>query len=316
MSDPKVGEWFAVEGAGAPLPYFNLKTTALQQVVEVFLQNTKLAISISGLPSRLHYFGKRLQLAQIAANMMLFNDPHYERFDMPGDKIEEYIQLVERLLSGETEGPFKIEISGVTTSHLYGYFEEPVKSAYETMMRSQIILIWSAFETLAGDLWETALNCHPKELSQLKNNQTQPQNSQKDKSDGKSIKTWILEDYDYDLSSHMGTVLRDRFTFQSLKIIQEAYLSAFPTSCGVGRASFWQDPSLKAVCALRNVIVHRAGVIDKQFMDTKGDWSRIDHLKEGDLFVPDGIMLQFLFREFFQFCQLMVESVDGWLAAN
>ena len=38
----------------------------------------------------------------------------------------------------------------------------------ETLMLTQVVSVWTAFETLAGDLWEAALNAHPQGLSDLR----------------------------------------------------------------------------------------------------------------------------------------------------
>ena len=107
------------------------------------------------------------------------------------------------------------------------------------LYRSIIVLGWTAFEAMAGDLWVSALNTCPAELAQLTGT---PNRVSKMASarltpaqsglQGKS-KTVDLNDIQrltrgsYDLSSRMGDLLKDRFKFIALKGIREAYSSAF-----------------------------------------------------------------------------------------
>src|SRR5262249_13752989 len=42
--------------------------------------------------------------------------------------------------------------------------DEQTRNVYDTLMASQLILAWTAFETVAEDLWVAAVNSHPAEL--------------------------------------------------------------------------------------------------------------------------------------------------------
>ena len=97
-----------------------------------------------------------------------------------------------------------------------------VTSAVEGLLQSVVLTTWTAFEVLAGDLWEAALNIHPAELAELKgttrgwgrvSNQTEGSDGQaanKEKAGEIRIKTAYTQQYGYDLSNRMGTVLRGR----------------------------------------------------------------------------------------------------------
>ena len=63
----------------------------------------------------------------------------------------------------------------------------------------------------------------------------------------------------------MGTVLRERFNFQALAGIQEAYLAAFAQPEPRVR-TIVMEPALEALASTRNVLAHRSGVVDEHFI--------------------------------------------------
>jgi hypothetical protein len=126
----------------------------------------------------------------------------------------------------------------------------------ETLMLTQVVSVWTAFETLAGDLWEAALNAHPQGLSDLRGNRTRksndisdtraeddeipdvstaPDRQQGDQYDGDEndddeetvatlpIPRRLLQRRGYDLRDKMGTALKHEFRFISLGGIRRAY---------------------------------------------------------------------------------------------
>jgi hypothetical protein len=51
-------------------------------------------------------------------------------------------------------------------------------SGIESTLSSMIIGMWTTFETLAGDLWEATVNCHPHGLSLLAGKRKNPGQNQ------------------------------------------------------------------------------------------------------------------------------------------
>ena len=93
-------------------------------------------------------------------------------------------------------------------------------------MSSQIIASWTAFEAMAGDLWEASLNIKPDKLAKLAGRTRTPR-TQAD--DPRRIKLDWLYKHQFDLSKVMGTVFLEdkRYSFDSLDGVREAYNDAF-----------------------------------------------------------------------------------------
>ncbi len=133
----------------------------------------------------------------------------------------------------------------------------------EAWLDAQITATWTAFEAMAGDLWEAALNCKPKGLADLPGKRPPPQDERR------ILLKWLYAN-DYDLSHLMGTVLKEeQYKFESLAQIRKAYLDAFP-AVAIDVHEPLASEALDALAAMRNVIVHNGGVIDKEFQNAKG----------------------------------------------
>jgi hypothetical protein len=197
---------------------------------------------------------------------------------------------------------------------------------------------WTAFETFACDLWVATLNAHPRSLARLNgkpNNRISDKAGAKteknegtrdDKGDrGKSLSlNWIHDAShgDYDLSSHMGDILKVRYNFTILASIREAYSNAFDPEDLDGKFvdeiddTLAKNSSLDALCEVRNLIVHRGGIADDKYVSkTKG----IDHapkLKENDKLHLDGEIVKVLVDPVAECCSKLLVTIDKWLDAE
>jgi hypothetical protein len=74
----------------------------------------------------------------------------------------------------------------------------------EAMLSSALTGTWTAFETMAGDLWETAVNIHPAVLAELrgkrKRQENPPQDSETDEKESrKFVQLSEVLRHDFDL---------------------------------------------------------------------------------------------------------------------
>jgi len=151
-----------------------------------------------------------------------------------------------------------------------------VRRGLEATLRGIVLGAWTAFEVLSSDLWEAAINAYPRRLAALKGDNSVlrrprstfgafPEAASESPTSSKLIRLDFLLAHGFNLSAKMGTVLRERFNFQALAGIQEAYLAAFAQSDSRVRAIVL-EPALEALACTRNVLAHRSGVVDDQFM--------------------------------------------------
>jgi hypothetical protein len=204
----------------------------------------------------------------------------------------------EQLYQDDLDHAFRILNSALATE---------LQPGAEAWMAAQITGIWTAFEALAEELWEAALNAHPMELAALRGGvKRQP------KDRDKSVSLSELEKFKYDLSQHMGTILKRKYNFDRLEEIREAYVAAFEGD-GNEVIDVLKHPSLDALSAVRNVIVHNGGIVDEDFLQ-KTQYLPEQILKPlGEFILLDGLIVASLVRPFMTNGWNLIGAVDNWL---
>jgi hypothetical protein len=295
MRDQKLGGWL---GMLVELPDADtLKTNGLKPSVSVFAKNASQALALSAFPTQIALLGQKIKLAEINACTMLGID-NVIRGDVA--RSSEILVLSRDILSGRAQPPTS-SFSYMFSITDFAFVDDNTRDTYDTLMSMQLVLSWTAFETLAGDLWEAALNTHHSTLLQ--------------KAPGdKPIKLKDLHlTYGYDLRHKMGSVLRDVLgnPFQSFRTMKQVYLDTF-TEGNASAATFWDNKDVSSTFHLRNLTVHRAGIVDGQFLaDCKAD-NRMQAYKRDERFYLDGHLLSELVRGLFTFARELIQSVDSW----
>lgn len=183
---------------------------------------------------------------------------------------------------------------------------------------------WTAIETMLGDLWEAALNCHPATLAALKGapkriakSAYQAANETKaSDSDQKLVPLHLIEMNKFDLRSCMGTVFRQqrRFEFTRLSSIREAYSCAFAEKSSPIDTALSQR-SLDALSAVRNVIVHKGGYVDAEYIrHTKN--LKIPKADIGRRIRLSGETTATLIRDALSTSKSLFIAVDDWIHKN
>jgi hypothetical protein len=309
MRDQKLGYWL---GITIKLPNSDaLKTQGLKQPVAVFVKNANQALALSSFPQSMCILGQRLKMAEIAACRQMGLDD-IALGVVPAEKAPAVLQLSRDILQGKVAGANTFSYM-LHPSDFMSYVDEATRTIYDTLMSAELVLCWTAFETLAGDLWEAALNTRPQKLASLAAKNV-PQGG--GKQEGKTVPLNFLERYGYDVKNRMGTILLEhRGPFQTLKTIEGAYKGAFPAPCWAGADDSWDNRDVKTTCAIRNLIVHCAGVVDKAFLEQCDGDSRLAY-KEGDQLWLDAQLLSDLLNGLFSFVGNLIDSVDDWIASN
>lgn len=139
--------------------------------------------------------------------------------------------------------------------------DDALHRSLNSVMNTSICSSWTAFECLAGDLWETALNHDPRVLATaILNNDGG--SSEVTGIKGKSIEVFLLNKYNYDIQDKMGTILREKYNFSDARDVKKAYDQAFKFDAS--KLNFLSDLHELAQC--RHLILHRAGIIDNKFI--------------------------------------------------
>jgi hypothetical protein len=199
------------------------------------------------------------------------------------------------------------------------------KAGFDALFLSYVTTMWTVFETLAGDLWETAINEKPNQLAQLsgytkrlrkgKQPPLDSSLSSSDRREGKSVKLEFLQYYNWDLTGKMGTVLKSKCDFARLEGIRNAYAEAFSKEADDIDKILLND-ALDILSALRNVIVHRGGVADKEYVEKSVYLSGLPLAGIGQPIPIDGRVAAHAIDEVILCCAKLVDAVDVWLANN
>lgn len=311
----------------------SIATPELRPVVSTYLKRAYQMAGLCSLPVNLYHLGRMHQKLECAASIKLFGKPflcsimpsilmgwpdHAERkeflkaAELHGEKIAKHRNLYIDLLSGKATCPTPVGGTSILHADIYNYSGDEEQSQYENLISMQFVNSWTVLEALAGDLWEAAINAHPKILGTLSSGQSTLHH----KEQSKQIDVKYLEMHNYNLTNKMGTIHKNRIKFATLNQIIKAYQQAFPKRSMLGGEEFWKNADVISVCAIRNVIVHSAGVIDEDFLNRRGSDMKLSHYQMGDQLVWDGAEARLWLKGLFDFTSSLIRHVDDWIVAN
>ena len=195
-----------------------------------------------------------------------------------------------------------------------------VRVGLDAIFVSCITGTWTAFETMAGDLWEAALNAHPDRLANLKgrnrckaqyndNEAMQPRYSV----DSKQLSLDAIAKHGWSTDRMMGTILKQRYSFATLYGIRTAYSEAFSKNYNNIDEVICSE-LLDALSVLRNVIVHKSSIADQEYVVRSARISRLPHAVVGEKIAIDGNFVASIIDGTFCLSMSLLEAVDKWIA--
>jgi hypothetical protein len=144
------------------------------------------------------------------------------------------------------------------------FIDHPLVSmASKELMRQSVVLAWIAFEALATDLFVLALNSAPDlTIRVLRDEQCKKRFQLRDI-------TRIIEQHGFELSNRMGDVLKSLGNLDDPETIKAVFQVICPNNEPLRIAL--AQPDLWKLYQRRNLLVHRAGVVDNQFLEKTGE---------------------------------------------
>jgi hypothetical protein len=198
----------------------------------------------------------------------------------------------------------------------------------EAILNAQITGMWTAFEVLAGDLWEAALNSHPHGLAELKGKRkkngeskhpplgaedlTAPTAAKEADELRLVVSRSFLQRNKFDLKSLWGTALKPEDGFAGLKAIREAYVRAFHKDYQEIDDAV-MSPCFDKLSSVRNVIVHRGGFADDKFLREVKNFSEFCGIGHKERIPIDGRMVDSLVRPAIDQSCALIKAVDAWI---
>jgi hypothetical protein len=255
--------------------------SVLQPTVESFKTNLRALFWATEVPYLLsfyaaykrafdrHLVAERIRALDPADVVKKLSDPSYEKSKSYLKKLEDgnaraLVAAWEKFSSEHLtpEGKSKMEERAINDLvSLLGY--DLVCLASKELLRQSIVLTWVAFEALATDLFILALNCVPHLTIQLlRDEQSKKRFQSRDLAK-------IVEQHGFDLSNKMGEVLKSLGNLDDLETMKAVFQVICPSSEAL-RVALAQ-PELWKLYQRRNLLVHRAGVVDKSFLEKTGE---------------------------------------------
>jgi len=217
------------------------------------------------------------------------------------------------------------------------------QEAIDAWLASLIIGTWTAFETLAGDLWVSAVNSQPQVLAPLIGtekrierlaiggvvNKPRPESKMEvdDEESCSASRTMIalgamfrVTKGKYDLGDKMGTLLSTSrcVQFTSLDDIRAAYSLAFSEKAKKARTdnidAALASKSLDALSAVRNLIVHKAGLADEVYLEDCRTAPNAPPLRDKERLMLNGAMCHDLIGPVIKVSVDLIIAVDSWLS--
>jgi hypothetical protein len=187
---------------------------------------------------------------------------------------------------------------------------------------SVAVMLWTAVEVFTADLWLSVVNDGPKRFAEnVLGGAKLMEDSELSKEQQAQISFKLLKKYDYDLTHTLGDVLAEakRVNFRSLKDAAKAYSVAF----GRGANNVFDETTqsyanVMVLYAIRNVIVHKAGQVDRDYQAKVGmakgsSLSSLRRLAIGDTVPIHGDWLKPMEESAIRFCESLVSFVDAEL---
>ncbi len=233
--------------------------SGLEDVAANLMENIRRLLAHASLPMALFNYGRRFQ--EIYAKFVV--EPARTVSDVLSEEQIRDFQARERtwqwIIGNESHYS---DIGSVTNGHDVAgfaaiperdqFFEEHKKKQIDAFGGSLVIEAWTLFESLSEDLWEAAINFHPTVLGAL---------------NGKAkISFDDLQKNAFNVRHKMGTLLKrkEAVGFRAINDIRDAYRLAF-TDQFKPIEDILNDSGLQYAAAVRNLLIHKRGIIDKEF---------------------------------------------------
>jgi hypothetical protein len=279
----------------------------LEFVARVFVENVKTLEGLRVLP----FFAVETayNLGRAAGGAAMKVSGSIEEILGNSDKYKEYLLAQGPLVRSLTESdPERIKAqidAGLERSarHLSRVASNArVTPGVEAWLAAQIVSGWTSFETLAGDLWEAALNCHPNDLAELGTQE-------------KTVPIILLQKYGFDLSQRMGSLLKEKRPFDRLENIRENYNLAFHID-GEKINEVLSSDLLDVMSSVRNLLVHHAGIVDERYLRRIKSLPFAPRAEVGDRIKLDGDIVDRLSTAMKLIGSGLLHAVDDWLDAH
>lgn len=287
-----------------------IRSEVLLPVARVFLRNAEDISWLLSLPLVLMYRGMAKASEEKHFMLALLRTHNVHKFKDSEEARREVFDEAERLRGKmfDTDVGNNFERATHELQWLFSS-EEKVRSSVRSLLSAAAAAGWTSFEVLATDMWVAALNARPLPLGSTALNAI-PQDATDESLNSKRVSVSLLEKYDYDLRGSLGDLLRAKFDFTGVSSIEKAYSAAFGKSAGLDHV-FDRADDINLLECVRHLIVHRAGIVDEEFLKRTGFAAPV-----GERFALDSPLVHKLVNAAIDSGCDLIQFVDMWMSSN
>lgn len=247
---------------------------------ETFAANVKSTVATLSLPYRLAFASvssRRLQALFMAERIRRLkpSEPDEPRRsdDLTLGEIREIHTLAGKEFQSElADERIRLAFDQQVMSEMETQLSGPeVGAAVRELSRQGVILVWSALEVFLRDYFANCLNENPNLTVTLTTTE-----STKKFFDSGRLHLEALAGRGFKVGDEMGNIFSELFALDSLERLKPVYAVLFPGNESVKKV--FDHKMLWLLWCRRNLIVHRRGLVDKQYLRLSGD-----NLPEGDV---------------------------------
>jgi hypothetical protein len=141
-----------------------------------------------------------------------------------------------------------------------------IDAAIQTQALNSLVNIWTIFESTSKDIWILLMNeFQSKFLNNILDSKT---DNEIDGITGKQISISLLGKYGFNVNHKLGEILSFKYDFTSCTGIKKAFIDL--NKANKDALMFLDNQDLFKLELIRNLIVHKAGRIDEEFIKKAG----------------------------------------------
>lgn len=253
--------------------YFKLLETEIAdqpermaEIGKAFKQNIQSALSVGSIPFKLVLWGVHTRYYVTQRNASRAHHILTGGTTLTKE-MEDEIRAAAHAEAGKLSRAPKGLMDAANT--LEAFTEEDAAGSFAQLLYQTLVMIWGSLEILFSDAVKAQLNAQPQLAIRLATQEPARKHF------SRTVSMEALASQGFDVKEAMGDIVLGERLLDSLPIIRDAATALFPGNADIHHQL--AKPALWLLWQRRNLIVHRRGVVDANYLQRTGDKEAVLH---------------------------------------